>query len=62
MAGICSISLAYAFVIMLGSMINGNVGIYTSPTADDIRSRHHIDDPADFSSCSWSICYQIPLK
>lgn len=48
MAGICSISLLYALVIMLGSMINGNVGIYTSPTAEDIRTKHKITDPADF--------------
>lgn len=44
MAGICSIALWHAFVIMLGSMINGNVGIYTSPTGSDIRKKHHLND------------------
>ncbi|KAK8886643.1 glucose import [Tritrichomonas musculus] len=49
MSGICSIALWHAFVIMLGSMINGNVGIYTSPTADDIRIKHGISlTGADF--------------
>lgn len=48
--GVCSISLLYAFVICLGSMINGDVGVYTSPTGKKIREIHHLSD-TDFK---WS--------
>lgn len=42
--GICSISLLYALVICLGSMLNGDVGVYTSPTGQKIRDIHHLSD------------------
>ncbi|KAK8872124.1 glucose import [Tritrichomonas musculus] len=42
--GICSISLLYALVICLGSIVNGDVGVYTSPTGQKIREIHHLTD------------------
>ena len=48
--GFCSISLCYAIVICLGSALNGDVGVYTSPAGKKIREIHHLSD-TDFK---WS--------
>lgn len=42
--GICSKSLAYAFVICIGSALMGNVGAYTSPAGKKIRDKHNLSD------------------
>ena len=47
---LCSISLCYAVVICLGSALNGDVGVYTSPAVKKIREIHHLSD-SDFK---WS--------
>lgn len=41
---ICSISLLYAIVICLGSMIIGDVSSYTSPTSKKIRETHNLKE------------------
>ena len=47
---LCSISLAYALVICLGSALNGDVGVYTSPAGKKIREIHHLSE----DSFKWS--------
>lgn len=42
--GLCSISLCYAIVICLGSALNGDVGVYTSPAGKKIREMHHLSE------------------
>lgn len=47
---ICRKELLYALVICLGPFNHGNIAIYPSPTASEIRSLHHLND----NSLEWS--------
>lgn len=43
---LCSKELLYAIVICLGPFTFGNIAIYPSPTAEEIRRIHHLKDNA----------------
>lgn len=43
---ICRKELLYALVICLGPFNHGNIAIYPSPTAGEIRAIHHLKENA----------------
>ncbi|KAK8835892.1 glucose import [Tritrichomonas musculus] len=55
--GIFRKELGYAFIIMIGSLTYGDVSVYTSPTSNDIRTKHHLSD----TSAEWTFYCSIPF-